>query len=164
MEVIKPFCLYYKWYPIRFVVTVLIFLIIIGIIAHVFKKDKSKLVFALYLVILLFFTVFGRIERNTESAIIIPLMSYVHILNGQYDLTNIIINVVMFLPLGFMLKKYLYRNINSKGVLFIAITASCVIEILQFVLKRGWFEVDDIIHNTVGAYVGFIIARIMSVY
>ena len=34
---------------------------------------------------------------------------------------------------------------------------SCSIEIIQLVLHRGLFEFDDIIHNTLGVFIGILV-------
>lgn len=65
-------------------------------------------------------------------------------------------NLVMLLPLGFLLPimSEKFRNIrtaSAAGFVF-----SLFIEFSQYYTGRGLFEVDDIIHNTVGACIGCI--------
>jgi len=37
------------------------------------------------------------------------------------------------------------------------------IEILQFVMKRGLSEVDDVMHNTIGCMMGYGISRLLKI-
>lgn len=68
---------------------------------------------------------------------------------------NIILNILMFVPFGFLLplgirKMGVFWKTWLAGFLF----AGCI-EVLQLVLKRGVFEWDDIINNTLGVMIGF---------
>ena len=57
-------------------------------------------------------------------------------------------NVLLFVPLGMLL---------NKKALIIAPVISLFIEILQLLMCRGVFDVDDIISNSIGAVIGFVI-------
>lgn len=62
---------------------------------------------------------------------------------------QIIINVVMFVPVGVLGGKlWKWRG------LWFAAGLSVVIEVLQLVSSRGLCEFDDVIHNCIGAAVG----------
>jgi hypothetical protein len=62
---------------------------------------------------------------------------------------QIIANVIMFVPVG-VLSGLLWK---WKGV-FVAAGLSLGIEILQLVTSRGLCELDDVIHNMIGALIG----------
>ena len=55
----------------------------------------------------------------------------------------------MFIPVGLLL-----GILGWKGVLW-ATGISGAIELIQLITCRGLFEFDDIIHNTLGAVIGF---------
>lgn len=67
-------------------------------------------------------------------------------------------NILLLIPFGFLLP-YLSKRLStfahalSLGMLF-----SLVIEIIQYITKRGYFQIDDIWLNTIGAVLGFIAA------
>ena len=65
---------------------------------------------------------------------------------------QIIANVIMFLPIGLTAGAVF----GWKSIL-LGFGLSTVIESLQLVTYRGLFEFDDIIHNTLGAAIGFFI-------
>lgn len=72
-------------------------------------------------------------------------------------------NIAMFIPFGFLLSSVcqdggsgLNRSRKQAAAVIIAAAAfSFIIEILQFVLLRGLFELDDLIANITGALIGF---------
>ena len=61
-----------------------------------------------------------------------------------------ILNVIMLLPLGIFLPLVYGKKINWKVGLLIGFCISFSIELMQLVLCRGMFDVDDIIHNSLG--------------
>ncbi len=65
---------------------------------------------------------------------------------------QIIANVIMFLPIGFLGGAIF----GWKGIL-LGLGCSVMIECLQFVFCRGLFEFDDIVHNTLGATIGVLV-------
>ena len=77
---------------------------------------------------------------------------------------NVLLNVAMFGPLGFLLP-LLGKNFRKWYVtLPVGFGASLAIELLQLTIGRGICDVDDLFCNTLGAAIGyFIIMTILSV-
>lgn len=70
---------------------------------------------------------------------------------------NISGNVIGFLPFGFILP-IMHRNMkNFWLVTLLGFTLSMFVETLQLVFKVGCFDVDDLLLNTIGAALGYII-------
>ena len=69
---------------------------------------------------------------------------------------QIVANVAVFVPLGFLLGLLT----GWKGVLAGA-GFSLLIELLQLLLRRGVFEFDDLFHNTLGALIGVSLAVLL---
>lgn len=70
-------------------------------------------------------------------------------------------NILAFVPLGFFLP-LLSKNQRKESFLFIAGSAmefTLLIEIVQFALKVGTFDVDDIFLNTAGGIIGFMLYK-----
>ena len=63
----------------------------------------------------------------------------------------------MLFPVGFLLPIARGRRVSWKVGLFVGVLISGTIEVLQFVLRRGLFEWDDIIHNSLGCMIGCMI-------
>lgn len=78
-----------------------------------------------------------------------------------YALENIIGNILLFIPLG-MLLPYLFPAFNSiRKLILICLLSSLTIELTQFILRQfGTYrtvDIDDIILNTTGGILGWLI-------
>ena len=62
---------------------------------------------------------------------------------------NIILNILLFVPLGFLLPFYSDKLKKSYITVGIGFVTTLIIEILQYVTRIGIFEIDDILNNTV---------------
>lgn len=76
-------------------------------------------------------------------------------MNLDIPLKNLFGNLLMFLPMGIYLPYFIKRlkRIGSFSVTFMIILL--VIEITQSLSRRGSFDIDDFILNTIGALIGF---------
>ena len=90
--------------------------------------------------------------------------SYKTIQEGREDLlAENIMNVVVFIPVGLLLG-IAFKQVTWWKVLLVGCSISAVIELLQFFFMRGFSELDDVMHNTLGCLIGFgfmIILRII---
>lgn len=117
-----------------------------------------------YLVVLFGFTVFSRSYWPDAEVRMELFASWSKALSGKTDVFGyIIINIIIFIPIGFLLIRTLeciiYRNATLVSA-FLSFGVTLLIEILQLVSCRGYFEIDDIIHNTMGAIIGMIVGKI----
>lgn len=84
-----------------------------------------------------------------------PFWSYNAIQEGRAELlTENIMNVVAFVPIGLLLGIGIPR-LKWWYALQIGFCLSSSIEILQFVFKKGFAEFDDVMHNTLGCMIGY---------
>ena len=67
----------------------------------------------------------------------------------EVQMEQIIANILLFIPLG-VLAGCLWK---WRGM-FAGIGASVAIELLQLTSQRGLCELDDILHNTLGTFIG----------
>ena len=63
----------------------------------------------------------------------------------------------MFVPLGIFIGFTEHKSL--KKILVIGILASLCIECAQMIFALGTFECDDLLHNTIGALIGYLLAR-----
>ena len=75
---------------------------------------------------------------------------------GIWSFVNLFGNVIIFVPLGF------FEPIASKNRSFLWTVAdglllSMLVEVFQLVTKVGRFDVDDLILNTSGVVIGYLI-------
>lgn len=75
---------------------------------------------------------------------------------------NIVGNVVCFMPFGFLLPTISKSKIvkNVVGVFFCTVLFTTAIETIQLVTKVGAFDIDDIILNTIGGILGYLVMRV----
>ena len=70
--------------------------------------------------------------------------------------SNLLGNVIGFLPFGFILP-VIFRNFSSFwSIMFGGFLFSLLVETIQLVTKVGCFDVDDLILNTLGAILGYL--------
>lgn len=73
---------------------------------------------------------------------------------GIEVLLQIVINIAMFIPIGFLLPCCFNVYEKYRYVLITAVIASVSIELLQLIFRIGLFETDDVINNVFGATIG----------
>ncbi len=144
-------------------------LIFIGIIYLIFFRRFSKnngksnvkkiIVFCIlfcYIVIVIGATIFIR-PGVYEHANLHLFSSYIEAWNNYSKSywRNIILNILMFVPFGFLLPILddKFKNFFSSMGLSLLFTVG--IEMTQYATKRGIFEVDDIMNNWIGALIGY---------
>ena len=92
-----------------------------------------------------------------------PFWSYFSYFRGENDrlLAENIMNVVVFVPVGVMVGA-VFRSMSWKKVLVIGMCLSVGIEVLQFVYRKGFSEVDDVMHNAAGCLIGYGLFSLMK--
>ncbi len=84
-----------------------------------------------------------------------PFWSDKAIQDGRADLLpENIMNVVVFIPVGLLLS-IAFKQVTWWKALLIGCEISIIIETLQFFFMRGFSEVDDVMHNTLGCMIGY---------
>ena len=96
----------------------------------------------------------SSMERRTQ---LIPFISYWDFGENSYFLECFVanlLNVMLFVPIGFFAGLG-FRNIGWKKVALGGCLLSIAIEISQFVFRKGYCEVDDVLHNSLGCLIGY---------
>ena len=104
------------------------------------RKKSTKALVALYILIILWITLFSR--RPMESRIFRGLFWEIEM--GYWN--NIIQNILLFIPLGFL--------IGGKRGIIAGVLLSIGIELTQYIAVLGYCELDDVLNNTIGAAIG----------
>lgn len=139
-------------------------------------KEKNKkiltkagwLLFYLYIILLSYFLFFseyyGRANVGEDYRYNLEFLKeikrfiqYREQLGFKSFAINIIGNVLAFVPFGFLLPqlKKIYRNLFI--ITFLTIIVSLSAELIQLVFKVGAFDVDDIMLNTLGGIIGYVL-------
>ncbi len=114
-------------------------------------------VFFCYCFIVLSATLFMRYPKAKNDQVYPLFYSYYEslILGDMGSWRNILYNYAMFMPLGFLLPLGWKKMQSSRWILFTGFLCSLLIECTQLLTRRGMFEADDLLGNTLGALLGF---------
>lgn len=131
-------------------------------------RRSGRFFLAAYLACLIYFMFFseayGRTDINPEYRYNLVLFReirrfWVHrdILGTSVMLINIVGNVAIFIPIGFLLPllfpKTRRAGVTVAGTFF----ASLLAETCQLLLRVGCFDVDDLLLNTLGGMLGYLL-------
>ena len=117
------------------------------------RRITPRPLLAAYILFILMETIIGR-KTGVGRVELVPFWSYSH-----PDLRmEIVLNYILFIPLGFLLHLCFGKKWGLKVVL-IGFLLSVSIEIVQLVFRIGLFEFDDMIGNTVGCLIGTVIGK-----
>lgn len=119
------------------------------------------LLFIEYVFLLYGMALLCRNAMKVRKFSFVPFWSYRPVMEGnRWILAQIIINVVMFIPVGFLLG-FMSRSIKWWHVSLAGFGISASIEILQFITCRGFSEFDDLFHNSLGCLIGFMLYNLV---
>ena len=122
-------------------------------------RYSSGLLLVEYVFLLFCTTVFFRTVGEIRRYDFHPFWSYNAIQDGKKDLmAENIMNVVVFIPVGLLLG-IAFKQMTWWKTLLIGCGISVAIEALQFFFMRGFTEVDDVMHNTVGCMIGWLMVK-----
>lgn len=74
---------------------------------------------------------------------------------GYKSWESVILNLLMLVPLGYLLPLCHRGMKHWWSVILTGFVLALLIETLQLLTHRGWFDVDDIFLNTLGALIGY---------
>lgn len=80
--------------------------------------------------------------------------------NFNIILHNTIGNILIFIPLGVFFSLLLSKEETLSKAIFFFLSCSFSIEVLQYTLRVGQFDIDDVILNTVGGIAGYCIVKL----
>ena len=116
------------------------------------RSKKLYFWIGIYLLCILFITIFSRTPSLVRTVRPIPLWSYIDWVKGNWSRgLSIGLNIVLFIPLGYLLTP-LWKSRWISILVCFAITLA--IEITQYIAYLGYFDVDDIISNLIGSLIG----------
>ncbi|MEG2109677.1 MAG: VanZ family protein [Clostridium sp.] len=73
---------------------------------------------------------------------------------------NLLGNIIIFCPLGFLLPIAFTRLSNWKKIFIVSLGISLLIEVIQLITGYGFFDVDDLILNVFGAMIGYFVYKL----
>lgn len=126
--------------------------------------------FFIYFLILVNLTIFkyGYLTLDFDIRFYInyiPFVETVKMFTNEFSdihiaLYNVVGNILLFIPLGFCIPLFFNTKNKLSKVILYGFTASLTIEVLQIFTPFNTTDIDDIIFNTFGSILGFIIFNI----
>lgn len=120
----------------------------------------TKALFLIYLAILVYILIFKLGVQfsymDNRQVNLIPF-------NGHLTFNaEVILNTLVFVPFGVYVSM-LFTNWSIIFKIFIFLFTSFVIEALQYFFRIGAFDITDIITNTLGGFIGFILLKMLTI-
>lgn len=153
-----------RFLPYGLVAGIIVVIVLSAINDWRVKKKKTPISvlaitgFIMYLVVLLFITFLSR-EDGSSKGVDLQLFSTwgINLRNNAY----VIENILLFIPYGFFCACTIKAARNLLTCTVIGTATSLAIEWLQLITGRGFFQIDDVITNTIGAFVGYLVFWIL---
>ena len=111
---------------------------------------------AFYVFMVVVITFFSRMEGSTD---VVRMHLFSTFGTDLQSKIFVIENIVMFIPFGLFLRWYKIKRWRLGLTLIIG--ASSMIEIMQYLTGRGRMEADDILTNTIGGFIGFLVMKLV---
>ena len=135
-------------------IVIVIALIVVFLTTFTYKGINTLLLF-LNLGAIIYLTLFYRDSVSIDIHLE-PFWSYRQIFYDCEIRSEILKNIWLFIPLGTIL----YRLYPKARIVFVCVLLSIGIEIIQYSLGKGLCELDDVISNSLGSCIGFIIGKL----
>lgn len=130
-------------------------------------KKFYKIIILPFSIVLLYlmFIGMGRTQYEVNVIRVEPLFATLGFVENSiswFEIIKIVVgNVVMFIPFGFL--GWIFPRLqNLKQNIFAFISAIVIVEALQYFTRLGICEVDDIILNTFGVFLGWQTKRMLE--
>ena len=114
------------------------------------KKILGTLLIA-YILSLLYFAVISREPADNYAVRLKLFWGYFH--PSGYGYRDVWLNLLCYIPIG-VLVALIVKEYKIGKAMLVGIFISIIIEFSQLIWKRGYFDVDDLLNNVVGAFIG----------
>jgi glycopeptide antibiotics resistance protein len=131
------------------------------------KKILYVLVCILYLTVLFYFLFFAEGFREPAASgyhyNFVPFreirryLTYVHTIGIGRVIVNLAGNVLAFAPFGFFVTALGHRHRSLWVTTFFTMECSIAVELIQLFTRVGSCDVDDVILNTLGGMLGYVV-------
>lgn len=123
--------------------------------AH-FKRGVAVSAAMAYVVVILFVTFFSREAGSRDG---LDLLPFATVGNGPQGDAYVLENVLLFIPLGILLPCTDAFWQRFPRCIVMGFSISIMTELSQFLTQRGHAQTDDVITNTLGTMIGYMMFR-----
>ena len=170
-------------YQIACILAIVVMMMVVVSVCQNNGEGKSRYIllsiFVVFVIGNLYFTLFSRYVGQDVHLELVPFRTYVRLLleptaideassgysvkflNGITTVAGLILNILLYYPLGYLLP-ILFPKLKPKHVVLIGCLCSIATEATQYLFKMGWCETDDVIHNTLGTTIGVCVWLLQS--
>lgn len=132
--------------------TAILYIVTVSVINKRVSKIHVNILAILYFIIAIGLS-FLKTTSNISGINLNPLSIFVDFKDYfNHTLLLVVTNTLLYLPLGIYVKFRIKANNFSLFMGFILYIL--VVEIMQYILNRGIFDINDIILNTLGFFIG----------
>lgn len=125
------------------------------------KASVFCVILVVYILFLLYYAVINREPCVNYETRLKLFWSYSHPSGNGYR--DVFVNLFSYIPIGIMVGFMVREYRIWKSILW-GLLVSLVIELSQLIWKRGFFDVDDLFNNVMGALIGgLLVVCVMSV-
>ncbi|MNZ90040.1 VanZ like family protein [compost metagenome] len=122
-------------------------------------KRMAVLGFIGYTILLVYWMIwgFGRVPQSDYMYNLIPFNTINHFIQmdslSRAQIINLVGNVGVFVPFGILLPLIFDRSLAKSWIIFLC--GIFILETTQLLTRRGSFDIDDFILNSVGFWLGY---------
>lgn len=104
---------------------------------------------------------FAAARKGIEfgGGIITGLMSGDVKITSWASLEGIVLNILLFIPFGFLIPIIWKKRWNLWKIMLLGLAVSFCVEIVQLITRLGFADVDDLMNNTVGSGLGYLLYK-----
>lgn len=140
---------------IEYVILVLYFLVILWI--TIFSRDASDETVFYYDIIKSHTYIISTIAEGFKKSGFQGALQRFRWVEGTVE--GHTLNTVLFIPVGYLIPICYKKADRWYRIVILGCVISIAIEVTQLITRRGWFDANDIYHNTLGTLIGWFIFR-----
>ena len=130
------------------------------------KSKKITLILMIFYLIALIWVIIFKLEFSIKELPQIRNINLIPfnqpaIVNGKADISEIVLNVLAFIPYGLFIHILMDEKSILKKLLIIFAT-SFIFELIQYLFAIGASDITDIISNTSGGIIGVVFSMFME--
>ncbi len=121
-------------------------------------RRRNIILLLISFLFIMFVTVISRQPSLSRTTHFQLFWSYVSLFNGTMKYTTqILLNIALFIPYSYFLSTLL----RPLWTVLISLGTSAMVETIQFMTYRGMLDVDDLLSNVLGAFIGVLLWRLV---
>lgn len=130
-------------------------------------KILSKVLLIIYLVVLTWLILFkltlnfaAPLGHNSRSLNLIPFGAPAMV-NGKVGYGEMILNAVIFIPFGLLLRVN-FKELSLKTTVLLIVGYSLIVELIQYIFGIGSSDITDLLLNCIGGCIGLLLYHLSA--